>query len=389
MLAGAFIGWGAVSLSPFALLFLLVGLIGSIAFAFSPGFAIIGLMAIVWLLPFGTLPFRIGFRFSLLDLATGALLFLFTWQVCTHRQRIPARPAIIAVALFAILLMVSAGNGLRFGVTEDAITLATKLASSALLFVMLTAWLQTAGGIRRAAAWFLAFAVAEALIGVALYFLPAGQTIGILSRLGRIGYPVGGDVLRYITDTPLLRATGTSVDPNLLGGALVFAIAFGVALWTRQPKRWWLLGILGLFLLCLLLTRSRAALVGSGAAIFALTILRYRALLWLYPFGGLAIVTLPQTRAMLIHLLSGFRAQDRAAAITVGRIRKVTPTHPGAPLDWCGIWAPAYFGHLYWCLKCLPAARRIWWAAHACCVRPGCRCGTRRHVERMAQGCAA
>ena len=92
VLAGAVIGWGAVSLSPFTLLFLLVGLIGSIAFAFSPGFAIIGLMAIVWLLPFGTLPFRIGFRFSLLDLATGALLFLFTWQVCTHRQRIPARP---------------------------------------------------------------------------------------------------------------------------------------------------------------------------------------------------------------------------------------------------------------------------------------------------------
>ena len=192
VLAGAVIGWGAVSLAPFTLLFLLLGLIGSIAFAFSPGFTIIGLMAIVWLLPFGTLPFRIGFRFSLLDLATGALLFLFTWQVCTHRQRIPARPAIIAVALFAILLMVSAGNGLRFGLTEDAITLATKLASSALLFVMLTAWLQTAGGIRRAAAWFLAFAAGEALIGVALYFLPAGHTIGILSRLGRIGYPGGG-----------------------------------------------------------------------------------------------------------------------------------------------------------------------------------------------------
>ena len=192
VLAGAVIGWGAVSLSPFTLLFLLVGLTGSIAVAFSPGLAIIGLMAIVWLLPFGTLPFRIGFRFSLLDLATGALLFLFTWQVCTHRQRIPVRPAIIAVTLYAILLIVSAGNGLRFGVTEDAITLSTKLVSSALLFVMLTAWLQTADGIRRAAAWFLAFAAVEALIGVALYFLPAGQTIGILSRLGRIGYPVGG-----------------------------------------------------------------------------------------------------------------------------------------------------------------------------------------------------
>ena len=157
---------------------------------------------------------------------------------------------------------------------------------------------------------------------MALYFLSAGHTIGILSRLGRIGYPVGGDVLRYITDTPLLRATGTSVDPNLLGGALVLAIAFGVALWTRQPKRWWLLGILGLFLLCLLLTRSRAALVGSGTAIVALTILRYRALLWLYPFGGLAVIALPQTRAMLMHLLSGFRAQDRAAAIRLDEYAK-------------------------------------------------------------------
>ncbi len=322
VLLGVGIGWGAVNFSPFVLLFLLAGLVGAIAVAFQPGFALIGLIAIVWLLPFGTLPFRIGFRFSFLDLATGALLMLFAWQVCTRRASLPPRVPVIAVAFYALLLLVAAANGLRFGLTEDAVTHSIKLASSALLFVMLTSWLQSPIAIRRAAAWFLACAAVEALLGVLFYFLPAGSAVSILSQLGRFGYPVGGGVLRYIADTPLLRATGTSIDPNMLGGALVFAIAFGVALWAHQPRRWWLLGVLGLFLLCLLLTRSRAALLGSAAAIAALTVLRYRALLWLYPLGGLAIVALPQTRAMLMHLISGLRAQDRAAAMRLDEYAK-------------------------------------------------------------------
>lgn len=332
---GVAVGWGAVNLPSFTLLFLLVALAGGIAVAFSSGVAVIALMAIVWLLPFGTLPFRIGFRFSFLDLVSGAILLLFAWQVCMHRQRIPARPAIVAVVLFAALLVVGAGNGLRFGLTEDAITLSIKLAASAALFVILTSWLKSSGAVQRAATWFLIFATGQALIGAALYFLPAGNAIGLLSHLGRIGYPVGSDVLRFITGTPLLRATGTSIDPNLLGGALVFAIAFGVALWAQHPRRWWALGMLGLFLLCLLLTRSRAALLGSCAAIVALTFLRYRALLWLYPLAGIAVVALPQTRAMLIHLLSGFRAQDRAAAMRLDEYAKslqLIQEHP-----WLGV----------------------------------------------------
>ncbi|MDE2816724.1 MAG: DUF2537 domain-containing protein [Chloroflexota bacterium] len=335
VLLGAFIGWGAVNYSPFILVLLLAGLCGSVAVAFSPGLAVIGLTAIVWLLPFGTLPFRIGFRFSFLDLATGALLFLFAWQVCTHRLRLPARADVIAVTLYAVLLLVVAGNGLRFGLTEDAITQAIKLASSAFVFVMLTTWLQTGKAVRRAATWFLAFAAGQALLGVVLYFIPAGYAIRLLSTLGRIGYPVGGDVLRYIADTPLLRATGTSVGPNMLGGVLVFAIAFGVALWASHPRRWWLLGVLGILLLCLLLTRSRAALLGSGAAIAVLTILRYRMMLWFYPLGGLALIALPQTRAMLLHLLSGLRAQDRAAAMRLDEYAKsiqLIQDHP-----WLGV----------------------------------------------------
>lgn len=335
VLLGAVIGWAAVSFSPFLLLLLFVGLCGSIAVAFSPGLAVLGLIATVWLLPFGTLPFRIGFRFSFLDLATGALLFLFAWQVCTHRLRIPARVSVVAVTLYAVLLLLAAGNGLRFGFTEDAVTHAIKLASSALVFVMLATWLQTGKAVRQAAAWFLALAAGQALIGVILYFLPAGYTIGILSRLGRFGYPAGAGVLRYIADTPLLRATGTSIDPNMLGGALVFAIAFGAALWAGHPRRWWLLGVIGLLLLCLLLTRSRAALLGTGAAIAVITILRYRWLLWFYPLVALAAMALPQTRAMLLHLISGLRAQDRAAAMRLDEYAKsfqLIQDHP-----WLGV----------------------------------------------------
>lgn len=335
VLVGLLIGWGAVNLSPFMVLLLLAGLLASVVVAFSPGVAVFGAMAIVWLLPFGTLPFRLGFRFSFLDLATGALLFLFAWQVCTHRLRVPARFSLVAVALYAVLLGVAAGNGLRFGLTEDAITHAIKLTAGAFIFVMLATWLQTGLAVRRAAAWFLIFATGQAVLGILFYFVPAGQAIGLLSRLGQFGYPVGGEALRYIAGTPLLRATGTSIDPNMLGGALVFAIAFGVALWASHPRRWWLLGVLGLLLLCLLLTRSRAALLGSGAAIAVLTVVRYRMLLWFYPVGGLALVALPQTRAMLLHLLSGLRAQDRAAAMRLDEYAKsfqLIQDHP-----WLGV----------------------------------------------------
>ena len=276
--------------------------------------------------------------------------------------------------------MVSAGNGLRFGVTEDAITLSTKLVSSALLFVMLTAWLQTAGGIRRAAAWFLAFAAGEALIGVALYFLPAGHTIGILSRLGRIGYPVGGEVLRYITDTPLLRATGTSVDPNLLGGALVFAIAFGGCALDTSTKA----------LVAARYFGPLSVVPPPYAITRCLSRERHGHRRSYYIALPRAAVALPIRRTGS-HRFTANSRHAHASVIrisctgsrggfTVGRIRKVAPTHPRAPLDWCGIWAPAYFRHLYWCLKCLPAARRIWRAAHPRCLRPGCRRGTRRHV---------
>lgn len=331
---GLGIGWGAASLSPFALLFAVAGVAGSIAVAFSPGLALIGLMAVLWLLPFGTLPFRVGFRFSFLDLVIAALLLVFAWQVCTHRQQIPIRPASIMVVLFAAMLVVAAGNGLRFGLTEDAITLSIKLASSVLLFLIVATWMRTDNTVQRAAKWFLVFAAAEAFVGVVLFFLPPAQTTDLLSRLGQVGYPVGSGVLRYITP-PVLRATGTSIDPNLLGGALVFAIAFALALWAQHPKRWWALGMLGLFLLCLLLTRSRAALLGSCAAIVALTFLRYRALLWLYPLGGIAAVALPQTRAMIVHLISGLRAQDRAATMRLDEYAKslqLIQDHP-----WLGV----------------------------------------------------
>ena len=340
ILLGIAIGWGAVNYSPFTLLFLLAGLIGSVAVAFSPGLAVIVLTAIIWLLPFGTLPFRIGFRFSFLDLATGALLFLFAWQVCTHRLRLPSRVSVVAVTLYALLLLVAAGNGLRFGMSEDAITHSIKLASSAFMFIMLVTWLQTEHAVRRTAAWFLVFAAGQALIGVVLYSIPAAYSIKILSQLGRLGYPVGGGVLRYIADTPLLRATGTSIDPNMLGGALVFAIAFSVALWAGHPRRWWLLGVLGLLLLCLLLTRSRAALLGSGTAIVVLTALRYRSLLWLYPLGGLTIAALPQTRAMLLHLMSGLRAQDRAAAMRLDEYSKSVNLIQDHPLLGVGFGPP-------------------------------------------------
>ena len=69
-----------------------------------------------------------------------------------------------------------------------------------------------------------------ALLAVILYLLPDQTSMELLSRLKVFNYPEGPGVLRYIRDDPRLpqRATGTSVDPNGLGGLLILTLTLAV-----------------------------------------------------------------------------------------------------------------------------------------------------------------
>jgi O-antigen ligase len=130
-----------------------------------------------------------------------------------------------------------------------------------------------------------------ALIGLLLLFLNDETALRLLVALGRIGYPTSGRVLRYVEDDPdgLERAIGTSVDPNAFGGMIALVLSLAAAqLFAARPvlRRPLLVGVVGVMLVALLLTFSRAALFGVIFAALYLATLRYRKLWWAMLGGG-------------------------------------------------------------------------------------------------------
>ena len=69
---------------------------------------------------------------------------------------------------------------------------------------------------------------AAAALGIVLWSMSPAGTLTALTSLELLGYPTT-DVLRPIAGTETLRATATSVDPNIFGGLLMVTAAILVA----------------------------------------------------------------------------------------------------------------------------------------------------------------
>jgi O-antigen ligase len=167
---------------------------------------------------------------------------------------------------------------------------------------------------------------ASASIGVVLYFLPQALTVRLLSVLRIFHYPAGWGVLRFIEDNPLLpmRAISTSIDPNVLGGLLILVASLTAPqLFTERPilKKILVVPILAAMLSCLLLTFSRGALVGLGAACLFLGATRYRRLFIAMVLVGLLILILPQTRFYVQRFIAAGRVQDLATQMRMGEYK--------------------------------------------------------------------
>ena len=169
------------------------------------------------------------------------------------------------------------------------------------------------------------------MIGIVLYYLPQDLTVRLLSALRILRYPSGSDVLRFVEDNPELplRATSTSIDPNVLGGLLgiVGALAAPQLLakdplplfyrgWRKGRINWLVAPILAVMGICLLLTYSRAALGGLAVALFVIALLRYRRLLLPVLVAGMLLLLLPQTQWYVQRMLEGLRGQDLATQIS-------------------------------------------------------------------------
>ena len=293
-------------------------------------------IGVVCLLPFASFPFDLGFTPTLLDAALGALFLVWLLEIASGGQEtFIATPLGLPVIVF-ILLAVGAfvfGLGhvpLALGFLQTYLRRFAEVMLSVTLFFLVVNTVRDEGRLRRIVRALILGAFASAVLGVGLYMvadqISADIVIRGLSALGRIGYPTGPGVLRYIRENPELpmRATSTSIDPNVLGSLLNVTLAIGVPqLFARRPiiARRYLVPMLGAMALCLGLTMSRGSMVGLGAALVILAELRYRKI-WFLLAGALALMLLlPQTQALVSHFIEGFFVEDLATQMRMGEYK--------------------------------------------------------------------
>lgn len=249
--------------------------------------------AMMTLLPFGTLPFKAIITPNLLELALLALLMVWILRLLARSDSYGLRVTPLGLSILGFLgltffSLIRGAHGI-----PDSLTLHNymKFVLGVLLFFSIANCVRTHEDARFALRMLIICGGLAAMVGLVLYILPDGTALRLLQTLGRIGYPTSGRVLRYVEDNTdgLERAIGTSVDPNSFGGMLALVIALTAAqLFASRPvlDRRLLLGITGIMGITLILTFSRAALIGVCAAAMYLAFVRYRRLWWAMAAAG-------------------------------------------------------------------------------------------------------
>jgi polysaccharide biosynthesis protein PslJ len=188
--------------------------------------------------------------------------------------------------------------------------------------------------------WLLALGIGgAALIALGLYAGGPAATERVLARLIPYGYP-GWRIVRFIEDDPTraMRAVGTGVDPNSFGGLLMvgFVLAVGQLLVRgRTLPLWAATGIAVVSGLAMLLTYSRGAWVGAMAGVGLIVLLRRP---WLaLPIGALGVVavSLGVGAGFVQRLWLGFTLQDPATRLRLAEYRnawEIIRRHP-----WFGV----------------------------------------------------
>jgi hypothetical protein len=305
-----------------------IALAGGLLMLTSTQWGLYALIGIACLLPFATFPFKIGFTPSFLDAALVMLFFVWLARLATGRERqFDASPIGLAVFLFLGLALVAFARGLTY-----ARPTATTLRDFVEMILGIAVFFVVINNVHRPSQieWIMRVLLlagfGAAAIGVIFYIIPEAWTVRVLNALGRFGYPGGYGALRYIEDNPMnpMRAIGTSVDPNVLGGLMVLVTMVTapqvVARSPLLPRRLVLL-MLATEGLCLYLTYSRGSLVGLAAALLLLGIVRYRRLLLLGLIGGSLLLLLPQAQGYVNHFVEGIRGQDLATQMRFGEYK--------------------------------------------------------------------
>ncbi|MFN3928200.1 MAG: O-antigen ligase family protein [Thermoflexus sp.] len=323
------LGWGIALGGPVTALAGLLGAILIVLMLSSVDVAFFLVLAVIFLLPFGTLPVRVGFTPTLLDLAvSGWLLTGLAWWAAGRTAMLKGTALAFPVLTFLGTTLATFMAGLGHApLTQTVARRFAEFLLAILSFFWVVTLVRDEARLSRLIRWAIGLGFLAALIAIVLYVLPDAQAEDLLLRLRPLGYyPEGGPVLRYILDDPEQpeRAIGTAVDPNLLGATLATLILLTLPqLFARRPvwPRPLVLLFLGAMGLALLLTFSRGAFIGTAVAVLVLSVFRYRRLLPLIAISLALLFLLPMTQGYTQHLLAGLRGEDLATRMRFGEYR--------------------------------------------------------------------
>jgi hypothetical protein len=327
VLAGA-VGLAIVLIGPVYAAVILAGLLLGLYILTDLSAALYTVVAVIALIPYGTLPFKIVITPSLLDLALVGFLLVYLFQWMTGRRRLfRFTPVHGVVILFALVLLFSFLMGLRYApLTNNVLKQFAEMLLAIALALILSDVLRDEHALRRLMQVVVVLGAATAAIGIVLYALPDTLTEQVLVRLAPFGYPNGG-VVRYVEDNPELaeRAIGVWIDPNSYGGVLaVLGALMAPHLFSGRTAlhwpRWLVGGAVGLVGVALFLTSSRGSMLALAAAMAFIAVTRYRRLLWLMALAAALVLILPATQAYVLRMVEGLQMADQASQMRVGEI---------------------------------------------------------------------
>ena len=327
VLAGLLVGALFGGLGPIIAIGLIGVLVVGVLMLRSTQVGLFALISLICLLPYGALPFKVGFRPTFLDVALAALFGVWLVRLITGQQRrfvaSPLGPLLFTFLGWSLFIFIF---GLRYGGLN--VTVARNflevLLSVALLFLVVNQ-VKSIDHLNQISRIFILAGGGAAALGILFYFIPGDWTVRSLSLLRVFQYPTEG-ILHYIEDDPEqpLRAISTSIDPNALGGLLVFLTIITVShLFAARPimPRRYLLLSAGMMALTLYLTFSRGSLLGVVAGLGVISLLRYRKLVWLMVAMAAIVLILPQTQIYVQRFIEGIQGQDLATQMRFGEYK--------------------------------------------------------------------
>jgi hypothetical protein len=326
--AGLVVGTYVALLSPIYAIAGVAALVGGLLMLRDTQWGFVALVSLICLLPFGALPFKIGFTPTFLDLALIALYFVWIMRIATGKaDRFIGTALGLPIAVFLLLACASFVAGLSHAYLDQYVLRHfVEILLSITLFFAVVNCVRTRQQLRLLVTVVAAAGFAASFLGIVLYFLPTDWSIRLLSALGRVGYPTGAGVLRYVEDNPdlPLRAISTSTDPNVLGGLLILITTLTAAqVFARQPllRRPLLAVMVVVDAFCLYLTYSRGSMAGLAAGLAVLALVKYRKLIPVMIVAAALLMLLPQAQAYVQHFVEGILTQDLATQMRLGEYK--------------------------------------------------------------------